>query len=112
VTLANGSKVADPFWYGTAALTYSDIRGPGRFNTDLNLSRSFRITEKKVLDFVANVTNAFNQTQLSPSGNMNVGSTNTSDYPGAISNFNGMSGNQGLGTYEPRQVELKIRFQF
>jgi hypothetical protein len=112
VTLANGTQVADPYWYGTSALTYNDVRGPGRFNTDLNLSRTFRITEKKVLDFIANINNVFNHTELMPgTSGLNVGSANTSDYPGTVSNL-ALSGNQGTNTYEPRQVELKLRFQF
>jgi hypothetical protein len=111
VTLANGNVVSNPYWYGTSALTYSDIRGPGRNNTDLNLSRTFHITESKVIDFIANVTNAFNHTQLVPSGNLNVGHANTSDYLGTVTNLT-LSGNNGTNTYEPRQVELKLRFQF
>jgi trimeric autotransporter adhesin len=111
VGLANGTQVADPYWYGTSALTYNDIRGPGRFNTYVNLSRTFHITEKKVLDFIANVTNVWNHTELMPNTNLNVGSANTSDYPGTVSNL-ALSGNQGTNTYEPRQVELKLRFQF
>ncbi len=112
VTTASGTQSADPYWYGTSALTYNDIRGPGRFNTDINLSRTFHFTEKKVLDFIANVTNVWNHTELQPIGNLNVGSANTTDYPGTISNI-ALSGNNGVnGTYEPRQVELKLRFQF
>ncbi|MDR3717807.1 MAG: TonB-dependent receptor [Bryobacteraceae bacterium] len=110
-TLANGTQVADPYWYGTSALTYNDVRGPGRLNTDLNLSRTFHITEKKVLDFIANVTNAWNHTELMPASNLNVGSANTSNYPGTVSNL-ALSGNQGTSTYEPRQIELKLRLQF
>jgi len=111
VTLASGTTVADPFWYGNAALAYNDLRGPGRFNTDLNLSRSFHLTEKKVLEFMANVTNAFNHTQFTVSGNLATGEVNTTNYPGQIQNFNQLGGH-GLSTYEPRQVELKLRFSF
>ena len=113
VTLANGTQVTDPYWFGTSALTYGDIRGPGRFNTDLNLSRSFHITEKKVLDFIANVTNAWNHTELRQAENarLDVGSTNSSSYPGTVSNLT-LSGNNGTSTYEPRQIELKLRLQF
>ena len=111
VTLANGSQVASPYWYGTSALTYNDIRGPGRNNTDLNLSRTIHITEKKVLDFISNVTNAWNHTELMPGTSLNVGSANTSNYPGTVTNL-ALNGNQGTNTYEPRQVELKLRFQF
>ncbi len=116
VTLPDGRIANDVYWYGTAALTYNDVRGPGRFNTDLNLSRTFRLTEKKELEFVANVTNAMNQTQLMPSGNLNIGTALTTKNGqdaqyGWGSNF-ALSGNNGLGTYEPRQVELKLRLQF
>ena len=111
VKIGDGSTVADPFWYGNAALTYNDVRGPGRFNTDLNLSRSFNLTEKKLLQFVANVSNAFNHTQYTVSGNLATGDVNTTDYPGQIQNF-GQLGGHGLGTFEPRQVELKLRFMF
>ena len=112
VTLANGTKVADPYWWGNAALDYDDIRSPGRVNTDLNLSRSFNITEKKVLQFVANASNVFNQTEFLPNGSLNVGSVlTTGEYAGAINNINQVGGH-GLATYEPRQIELKLRFTF
>jgi hypothetical protein len=42
---------------------------------------------------------------------MNVGSANTSNYPGTVTNL-AMNGINGTNTYEPRQVELKLRFQF
>lgn len=111
IQLANGQSVADPFWFGNAALSYGDIRGPGRFNTDLNLSRSFNIMEGKKLQFVANVSNAFNQTQFAASGNLATGDVNTTNWLGQIQNFNQLGGH-GLGTFEPRQVELKLRFTF
>jgi hypothetical protein len=111
VSLANGQVAADPFWFGNSALAYNDIRGPGRFNTDLNLSRTFKFTESKELQFVANVTNAFNHTQYTVSGNLATGETNTTDYPGQIQNF-GQLGGHTLNTFEPRQVELKLRFSF
>ncbi|MGE5645806.1 MAG: carboxypeptidase regulatory-like domain-containing protein [Acidobacteriota bacterium] len=111
VTLANGRVVPNPYWYGNSALTYNDVRGPGRNNTDLNLSRTFHITESKTIDFIANVSNAFNHLQLSPNSRLDVGGVNTSDSPGSVTNLT-LSGNNGTNAYEPRQVELKLRFQF
>jgi hypothetical protein len=36
---------------------------------------------------------------------------NTTNWIGQIQNFNQLGGH-GLGTFEPRQIELKLRFSF
>jgi hypothetical protein len=111
VKMPNGNYATDIYWWGNAALTYDDIRGPGRFNTDLTLSRSFSFGEKRELQFIANVTNAFNHTQFTTTGNLATGDPNTTTYPGRIGNL-GQLGGHGLATYDPRQIELKLRFAF
>ena len=64
-----------------------------------------------MLQFVANVSNAFNHTQYTVTGNLNTGDVNTTDWPGHIQEFSQLGGHR-LGTFEPRQVELKLRFMF
>jgi hypothetical protein len=49
---------------GNAAIDYGSIRGPGRDNIDIALSRDFHIMEKYTVWFHANVTNALNHTQF------------------------------------------------
>ena len=51
--------------YGTAAQTFDEMRGPGRFNIDMSLRRTFKIRERWNLEFAANCTNLLNNTQLS-----------------------------------------------
>jgi hypothetical protein len=42
------------------------MRGPGRFNIDLSLRRTFQIRERSMLEFAANATNLLNHTQFGP----------------------------------------------
>jgi hypothetical protein len=116
VGLPNGQAVQDPFWFGTAARTYGDLRGFGRNNIDLSLTRRFAITERFRLDVQANFTNALNHTQFA-SGNFDTGTGTvtvtdpaTGLKPGMNSNSN--FGTHGLSTYEPRQVTFTMRLRF
>src|SRR6185437_9903364 len=77
VQVSNGSYVPDVFWWGTAAQTFDQLRGPGRFNIDLSLRRTFRIRERLTLEFAANATNLLNNTQLAANYSGALGSTNT-----------------------------------
>jgi hypothetical protein len=73
--MANGSYVPDVYWWGTAAQTFDQMRGPGRYNLDLSLRRTFKIKERVRLEFAANATNLFNNTQLSANYSGGLGST-------------------------------------
>ncbi len=119
LTEANGTThQADLYWMGNAAIDYGQMRGPGRDNFDISLSRNFRIKEKYSVSFHANVTNALNHTQfLSGSYNMALGAIQTTAVPaqGFLAG-EGQSaatyGSHSLLTYDPRQMILEMRFRF
>jgi hypothetical protein len=120
VTTTNGSVVPDVYWYGTAASTYGDMRGPGRFNVDMSLKRNFRIGEKLNLQFGVDATNVFNHTQYAlipgPTIQNNLGSTNTVTNA-ALGLSPGQGTNNAYGTmgeqsFDPRQIVVNVRLQF
>uniref|UniRef100_Q027I8 Cna B domain protein n=1 Tax=Solibacter usitatus (strain Ellin6076) TaxID=234267 RepID=Q027I8_SOLUE len=118
LTTANGGHQTDLYWVGNAAIDYGDMRGPGRNNLDLTLTRDFRIRERYSLSFRANVTNALNHTQFrTGSYNMGLGSTQVTDVPaqGLVAG-QGQSaatyGSHNLNTFDPRQMIMEMRLRF
>jgi hypothetical protein len=121
-----GQYITDNYYVGDATVAYSGIRAPRRSNLDLSLTRSFRIRESKSLEFSAHATNALNHAEfggsIASSGayNSNLGGINvTPTGPGNPSNTQpgqptGSStyGTYGLGTFDPRQLELGLKFRF
>src|SRR5678815_2587238 len=75
--MSNGSYQPDVYWWGTAAQTFDQMRGPGRFNIDLSLRRAFKLREGWTLEFAANVTNLLNNTQFAANYSGALGGTNT-----------------------------------
>jgi Carboxypeptidase regulatory-like domain/TonB dependent receptor len=79
------------------------VKGPGFWNTDLALSKSFSIWENVAAKFRMDAFNAFNHINAgNPNGNVENGGTIT-------------SGGQGYGTsqdFGPRQLEFSLRVQF
>ena len=97
------------------------MRGPGRFNIDLSLRRTFKIRERWNLEFAANATNLLNHTQLAANYDGALGSTNTAINtatglrPGMGANGNtfGTLALTGPGSaFDPRQVTLNLRLRF
>ena len=115
--VANGSYVPDVFWWGTAAQTFDQMRGPGRFNIDMSLRRTFKIRERMNLEFAANATNLLNHTELSGNYSGALGSTNTALSaasglkPGMGANGNTF-GTLSLSAFDPRQVIMNLRLRF
>jgi hypothetical protein len=72
------------------------VRTPGAWNVELSLAKNFKITEKKTLQFRADMFNALNHVNL---GGPN-GSINSSQF-GRISGAGGM-----------RSMQMGLRFQF
>ena len=119
--VSNGSYVPDVYWYGTAAQTFDQMRGPGRFNMDMSLRRNFKLTERFKLEFAANATNLLNHTQFAANYSGALGSTNT-----AVNSASGLRPGMGAngntfgvltlgGTnsvFDPRQVVMNLRLQF
>ncbi len=116
VSLPGGKSINDIYWSGNAAIDYGVLRGPGRSNVDLSLSRTFRITERTSFSFRANATNAFNHTQFLPSDYaMSLGGiVGSSTTPGVLpgQGVSGSYGTHGLQTFDPRQIALEGRIQF
>jgi hypothetical protein len=117
LTTPNGSIVPDVYWDGNSAISYDDMRGPGRFNIDWSIRKTFTIRENVQLQIGADATNFLNHTQyaLIPGGtiNNNLGNTNTSPASGPI----GIGTNYAYGTYgeqsfDPRQFVLNARIRF
>ena len=121
-----GQYLNNAYYTGDSAITYPDIRSRRRTNLDLSLSRRFRITERIALEFSASATNALNNTQfggsVASSGayNLNLGGISVTPLgagnvsntkPGQAANSSAF-GTFGLGTFDPRQVELGLKLRF
>ena len=94
----------------TAPGTYSNVgmfnmRGPGVFQLDASLSRSFAVMEKKSLQLRAEAFNLPNH--LNPG--IPVSATNSAVF-GKI--LNDISGTSGLSAGDQRIVQLALKFIF
>jgi trimeric autotransporter adhesin len=119
VTMPNGSLQPDVYWYGNATIRYGDIRGNGRWNTNMSLQKDIPLTERVQMQFSAEASNLFNNTQFRPVMNAGLGATFTSVNaaqvaqgikPGMVQNDN--FGTWGMSTFDPRQIELRLRLRF
>jgi len=121
VQFPNGTIGLDPYWFGTASMRYNDVRGFGRFNVNMSVQKEFALREKLRLQFSAEASNVLNSTQFRPnvSGVASTGGTFTNltaaqraqgIQPGMIQNEN--FGTIDMGTFDPRQIELRIRIFF
>jgi hypothetical protein len=89
-----------PDCYGN--LGFDAITGPGRQNWDLSLQKDFAFTERAKLQFRADAFNAFNHPQFE--GNANLG--------GLGNNFNSGNFGQITSAYDPRELQLSLKFIF
>jgi Carboxypeptidase regulatory-like domain len=117
VTTPNGSIVPNQFWVGNTQQTIGDLRGPGRFNVDLSLRRTFSVTERFKLQVAANATNLINNAQYNANyiGNLG-GSTNLVNNPSA-GLIPGMGTSNSFGTitnstFDPRQITMEVKVIF
>jgi len=117
-TAANGSTILDMMWWGTAATNYADITGPGRDNLNLSLEKNFKVKERIEFLLSAEATNAMNNVQFKPRMNsVSVGALQPRPDPsrgldvgmGTNSNFGTIN---AASTFDPRQVELRLRIRF
>jgi hypothetical protein len=76
-------------------------RGPGFFNTDMAITKSFTIWEQVVAKFRMDAFNAFNHINAGNPGNTDVSSA---------TNFAPITG--GAPGYSPRQLEFSLHVQF
>jgi len=116
LTAPNGSLVPNQFWVGNSDPTIGGLRGPGRFNVDLSLRRTFPITERFRLQLAADATNLLNHTELSGNFSGGLGNTNLSNNPaaGLIPGLGTSAtfGTVGVGAFDPRQITMHLRIQF
>jgi hypothetical protein len=116
LTAPNGSIIADQFWYGNADLAYDDIRTDSRFNIDMSLRRTFRLSPSMAIDVGLDAMNVLNHTQFNGAYAGGLGNTNVTNNPGA-GQFPGTAsaanfGTRGMGTYNPRQVQFRATLRF
>jgi hypothetical protein len=120
VNTPDGSVVPDVYWWGNAASTYGDMRGPGRFNIDMSLKRLFNIRENMVLQLGVDVTNLLNHTEYNaspgPTYQNNLGNTNTVSNPASGltpgQGTNDAFGTMGVSSFDPRQFVLNLKLRF
>jgi hypothetical protein len=116
LTAPNGSIIADQFWYGNAELAYDGIRTDSRFNIDMSIRRTFRLSPTMAIDVGLDAMNVLNHTQFNGAYAGGLGGTNLTNNPGngqfagtaSAANF----GTRGLGTYNPRQMQFRIALRF
>lgn len=116
LTAPNGSVIPDVYWVGGVAQTLGDMRGPGRANLDMTVRRAFKIREKYSLELSGEAMNVLNSAQYNGNYNGGLGGTNlTTNASRGLKPGMGLSdtfGTMGVGTFDPRQVTLRLRFRF
>jgi len=119
VTTPNGSVLPDIYWWGTADIRYGDIRGNGRWNVNMSLQKEFGIWEQVRFQISAEASNLFNNTQFRPQMNAGLGNTFTNVTPAQFNQGirpgmvqNDSFGTWSMATFDPRQIELRLRIRF
>ncbi len=116
LTAPNGNFIANQFWVGNSAGTIGGLRGPGRFNVDLSLRRTFAVRERIKLQISADASNLLNHAELSGNFNGGLGNTNLTNNPaaGLIPGLGNSAtfGTVGVGSFDPRQVTMHLRVIF
>ena len=116
VTTPNGRIVADQYWFGNAQQVYDDVRTDPRFNIDLTIRRSFRITPGMSAEVGADAMNLLNHTQFNGPYIGNLGATQLTSNPGGgLIAGTGDANNYGtrnMNTYNPRQIMLRVGLRF
>lgn len=111
-----GQYLTDSYWFGDAAVDYSDIRSPRKNNLNVSLARNFQATEKLAVEFQASASNVFNHPQFR-NINGGLGGINTGVPTTASASQLGQPGPASFGTYgyntfDPRQIELQLKLRF
>jgi len=113
---SNGNFIADQFWVGNADPTTGDLRGPGRFNVDLSLRRTFPLRERVQLQIAADAVNLLNHAELSGAFSGSLGNTNLTNNPagGLVPGYGNSTnfGTIGVGTLDPRQITMHVKVVF
>ena len=103
--------VANPALATYGTLPRNFLRGPGYINTDLALSKTTALTERTKLEFRAEFFNIFNHANFANPGLLNNGD---GTFTNALSGNNINSGTFGqiTSTFDPRIIQLALRFSF
>jgi hypothetical protein len=121
VTSPNGTILPDLFWYGTSAASFSAIRSPRTWTSNMSLEKNIKFGERYSLNLSAQASNVFNNTQLRSSINTGMGGT---VLPATITanptqnlkigqlQSGGTFGTFGQGAGDPRQIEMVMKFRF
>ncbi len=117
-TAANGATILDLLWWGTAATNYDDLRSPGRANMNLSLEKGFKVSDRVEMALSAEATNFLNNVQFRPRLR-SISAGALQPRPDATRGLQvGMGTNSSFGTidaastFDPRQVELRLRIRF
>jgi hypothetical protein len=111
IAWGNPAAFASPATGALGTLSNYSLKGPGVFQLDMALSRTFAIQEKKTLQVRAeafNLPNHVNPAAPSPSVNSPTSYTITSD----ISGTSGLQGSTGLADGDYRVIQLALKFVF
>jgi hypothetical protein len=93
-------------FFGTAAPTYSDLRGQNFYTEDFNILKKTRLTETTTFEIRVDFFNAFNRGRF----NLPVMDLNIPFNPAVVGGF-GVS-NRGGDFYQPRHIQIGGRFLF
>lgn len=117
----NGVAIPDLFWYGTSAAAFSAIRAQRTWNSNVSLEKNFKLTERFSANISAQASNVFNNTQFRSSINTGMGGTvvpatitanPTQNLKVGQLQSSGTFGTYGLGTNDPRQIEMVMKLRF
>ncbi|HJZ80874.1 MAG TPA: hypothetical protein VKD91_11030, partial [Pyrinomonadaceae bacterium] len=88
-------------------------RGPGAFEIDGSLTKTFRLSEKYRLNFRAAAFNLFNHpTYLNPSGSLGSFTGNPPKPSASFGKITGIVNRGATGTGAPRRIEFMFRLDF
>ena len=91
-------------------LGISNMKGPGIFQFDMNLSRTFHVREKQTLQLRGEAFNVLNHLNPSvPGSTPGTVTTNAANFGQILSDI---SGTQGLSAGDPRIVQLALKYVF
>jgi len=111
----NPSCFAPPAFGTNGTAVWPDIHGPAYFNSDLTLSKSFRITESQKVQFKISAFNVLNHPnpQFGLGGNNDM-SLSFSGANGILSqsNTNSQTTGKPLHTTGDRLVEFAVKYYF
>jgi trimeric autotransporter adhesin len=116
VQLPDGTYQVDQYTNGSTSMSQGNLRSPGFSNTNLSITRKFNLGERARMEFHADATNVWNQTNiLANSVNDSVSSVLTLGSAGNAKigqNGNASYGALSMNLLEPRQITLALRLTF